>query len=92
MLTLIVISLFIFTIKIMSTQAELAEQLVVVAAQVAKVGVEVSATLDKVAVLEAAIASNGQVSPDLQAAFDSLKAQVVLVDELIPDAPVAPVE
>jgi hypothetical protein len=72
--------------QIMKTQAELAADLQAVTAQVAKVGEEVVKTLDKVADLEAVLQEQGQVTPELQAAFDALKAQVVVVDDLIPDA------
>lgn len=69
-------------------QQELASALEAVSAQVAKIGTESSATLQKVTDLEAAIQNAGQVSPEVQTAFDALKAQVQVVDDLIPDAPV----
>lgn len=74
--------------KIMSTQAEIAQALTDLGVQVAKVGEESKATLQKVADLEAELAKNPDVSPALQAAFDGLKTQVQKVDDLIPDAPV----
>lgn len=79
---------------IMATQAELAAQLNEVTTQVGKIKTETQATLTKVSELEAALANQDNVSPELQTAFDNLKAQVIAVDELIPDAPVAepPVE
>lgn len=73
--------------KIMATQAELAQTLADVSAQVAKIGTETSATLQKVADLEAALASAGEVSAEVQAAVDALKAQVQVVDDLVADAP-----
>jgi translation initiation factor IF-2 len=75
---------------IMSTQAEITDLLNAATAQMQKVAVESAATLQKVADLEAVIASMGtNVSPELQAAVDALRVQVQLVDDLVPDAPVA---
>lgn len=72
--------------KIMATQAQLAEQLNTVTAQIAKIGTESTKTLQKVTELEEALANQDSVSPALQTAFDNLKAQVTVVDDLIPDA------
>lgn len=79
---------------IMSTQAELAVILTELTAQVAKIGTETTATLQKVVDLEAALAAAGNVTPEVQAALDALKAQAQAVDDLVPDAPVVepPVE
>jgi hypothetical protein len=79
--------------KLMSTQAELAQEIGAVTEQVAKIGTETKATLQKVSELETALAnsSNG-VDPAVATAFAALKAQVQVVDDLIPDAPVAPAE
>lgn len=55
--------------------------------KVAKIGTESTKTLEKVAELEAALANQDNVSPELQTAFDNLKAQVTVVDDLIPDTP-----
>ena len=68
----------------MSTQAELAAEILIVKEQVSKIGVETSVTLQKVADLEAALANQGSVTPELQSAFDALKVQVTVVDDLIP--------
>lgn len=68
-------------------QSELAEQLTTITGQVAKIGTESAATLQKVADLEAALANQDNVTPEVQAAFDALKAQVTVVDDLVPDAP-----
>ena len=73
--------------KIMTTQAELAATLATVSTQVAKIGTETQGLIDKVAALEAALASAGEVSAEVQAAVDALKAQVQVVDELVADAP-----
>lgn len=71
----------------MGNQTDLAAQVTEVTAQVAKIKTETQATLTKVTELETALANQDNVSPELQAAFDGLKAQVIAVDELIPDAP-----
>lgn len=75
--------------RIMTTQTELAQQLAGITTQLDKIATESSATLQKVADLEAALANSGNVTPELQAAFDALKAQVQIVDDLVPDAPAA---
>ncbi len=73
---------------IMSTQAEVTELLNAATTQLQKIGAESAATLQKVLDLEAVIASMGtNVTPELQAAVDALRAQVQLVDDLVPDAP-----
>lgn len=72
--------------KIMSTQAEIAEQLNQTTDQLQKIGNESAATLQKVKELEEALANQSNVTPELQAAFDALKAQVQTVDDLVPDA------
>jgi septal ring factor EnvC (AmiA/AmiB activator) len=74
--------------KIIMTQAELAEQMNEQTAKITKIGTESTKTLEKVAELEEALNNQDNVSPELQAAFDNLKAQVTVVDDLIPDAPV----
>lgn len=71
----------------METQAELAADLQKVSDQVAKIGTETSTLLQKVADLEAALAAGGPVTAEVQAAVDALKAQVQVVDDLVPDAP-----
>lgn len=76
--------------SISMTQEELAQGLADVTAQVAKIGVESKTTLQKVSDLEAALAGQDNVSPAVQTAFEALKAQVQVVDDLIPDAPAAP--
>jgi chromosome segregation ATPase len=72
--------------KIMSDQAQLATDLTAVTQQIAKIGTETAATLQKVTDLEAALNAGGAVTPEVQAAFDALKAQVQVVDDLVPDA------
>ena len=68
------------------TQQELAVELGTVKTQVAKIGVESATTVQRVTTLEAALAAGGNVTPEVQAAFDALKAQVQVVDDLVPDA------
>lgn len=70
---------------IMATQAEIAAGLTAASAALTKIGQETSTTLDKVRALEEEI-NNGNVSPELQAAFDDLKVQVQRVDDMVPDA------
>lgn len=54
--------------------------------QVEKIGTETQNTLQKVTDLQAVIDSQGGTTPEIQAAFDDLKASVQKVDDLIPDA------
>ena len=69
----------------MATQAELAAELAAATSAVAKIGTESSATLQKVIELEEALANGGMTSPEVDEAVAALKAQVQLVDDLIPD-------
>lgn len=69
--------------KIMAEQSELAIQLQDLTAQVVKIGAEIVA---KVEALEAAILAADDVTPEVQAAFDALKVQVQVLDDLNPDA------
>lgn len=72
---------------LMKTQAELTADLTAVSAQLTKIGVETSTTLQRVADLEAALASSGATSPELEAAVEALKVQIQVVDDLVADAP-----
>lgn len=72
------------------TQQELADSLKTITAQVAKIGTESTKTLALVTDLEAQIANAGNVSQPVIDAFQALKAQVQVVDDLIPDAPPTP--
>lgn len=76
--------------RLTMTQDELATKLGEVTAQVAKIGTEVSATLQKVTELEAALAAAGNTTPAVDAALAALKAQAQKTDDLIPDAPAPP--
>lgn len=77
---------------IIMKQSEMAEQLNEQTAKIAKIGTESTKTLERVTELEEALANQDNVSPALQTAFDNLKAQVTVVDDLIPDVtpPVEP--
>jgi len=72
--------------KIVATQAELAVQVTALTDQVGKIGAETRTLLTRVEELLAVIAAGGEVTPELQAAVDGLKAQVQVVDDLVPDA------
>lgn len=61
-----------------------------ITASVQKIGTESTATLDKVRQLEEALANAGNIPQDVQDAFEELKAQVKVVDDLVADA--APTE
>ena len=74
--------------QIQMTNEELVSGLAEVTATVGKVKAEVETTLAKVTELETALANSGSVSPEVQAAFEGLKASVETVDALVPDAPV----
>lgn len=69
--------------KIMATQAQFKADLEDITKAVAKIGTETSATLQKVADLEAAIAAGGTTTPEVDAALAALKAQVKVVDDLV---------
>ncbi len=73
--------------KIMATQAELAAQLNDLGAELGKIGAETQSLLDKIEELGKIIAAGGDVTPELQAAFDAVKAQAQAVDDKVPDAP-----
>ena len=77
--------------KMAESQIQLADDLNKLSDQIKKIGTETSATLQKVSDLEAALASAGNVTPEVQAALDALKVQAQATDDLVPDAP-APVE
>jgi uncharacterized protein involved in exopolysaccharide biosynthesis len=67
-------------------QAELAQELASVTAQIAKVGTETAATLQKVVDLEALIQTAGNtVTQEVLDALAGLKAQAQLTDDLVPD-------
>ncbi len=71
--------------RLMATQAQLADDLKAVTAQVAKIGVETGKTLQKVIDLEAIIAAGGNTTPEVDAALAALKTQAQATDDMIPD-------
>ncbi len=74
----------------MATQAELAEDLRKLKAQVNKVAVEQGARFDtltaKIAELEATI-RDGTVTPEVETALAEVKTALQSLDDTIPDAP-----
>jgi predicted transcriptional regulator len=78
--------------EIMLTQEQLLQGLNDVTAQVGKIKGESTVMLQKVTDLENALGNQGNVSPAVEEAFNALKAQVQVVDDLIADAPTTTVE
>lgn len=74
---------------IMTTKDEVLADLTAIAETVAKVGTETSATLAKVAELEALLAAGG-VSQDIVGKVVEIKAGLQAVDDLVADAPPTP--
>lgn len=54
---------------------------------VQKIGTESAITLEKVSNLEKALEDSENDDPAVTTAFEELKAQVQVVDDLVPDAP-----
>ncbi len=77
--------------KIMSSQAELAEQLRGVSTLLNEVAVEEDALQQNVADLTAALA-NAPVTPEVQAAADALAAQAKVLADKVPAVQVPPAE
>lgn len=77
-------------IQIMATQAELAQAVNQISTQVGKIKDETSGLQQKITDLENAVGNQDNVSPELQAAVDALKAQVQVVDDLVADVPAPP--
>lgn len=69
-------------------QSELAQSLTETAAKVEKVGAETRTLLTKVQELTDAVNNAGNTTPEVDAALQALQAQVAVVDDLVPDAPV----
>ena len=87
-ITIILLTILFIQFTIMAKQSELAEKINLLTAQVNKIGSESTKSLELIAELKTALENQENVSPELQAAFDNLEAQVTLGDELVPDAPV----
>jgi len=68
---------------IMTTQAELAQQIAALTEQNERARAEV---LAKIADMQAAIDAAGAVDPAVLAAFDALRASVQADDDIVPDA------
>jgi chromosome segregation ATPase len=65
-------------------QSELAAQLTALQTQTEKAKAEI---ISKIADLEGALDAADDVTPEVQAAFDALKASVQGVDDIVADAP-----
>lgn len=74
------------------TQAELAVEMTEVTEQLKKVGNESAKSVAKIAELEEVIKNLPNVEPALQDAFDAVKAQVKLVDDMVPDSTEPPAD
>jgi len=71
---------------LMATKDEVLSDLTAIAATVTKIGTETSASLAKIAELEALIAAGG-VSQDIVDKIAEIKAGLTAVDDLVTDAP-----
>lgn len=74
--------------RIMSTQAEAAQQVRDLTTKINKIGTETAKTLEKVTALQAIIdaGNGGQVSEELQTAINEATASAQATDDLTPDA------
>ncbi len=70
--------------KIMATQKDMAEEMKATTEQLKKVAGESRTLIEKIAALQTVIES-GPVSPELQAAWDEVKAQAKVTDDVVPD-------
>lgn len=70
--------------RIMATNAEFAQALVDLKAQLVKAAAEIVA---KIAALEDAIANSGNSTPEMDAALADAKAAAQALDDINPDAP-----
>ncbi len=70
--------------QIQMEQSELAAQLTALQTQTEKAKAEI---ISKIADLEGALDAADDVTPEVQAAFDALKASVQGVDDIVADAP-----
>ena len=75
--------------QIIMEQSELAAQLTALQTQTEKAKAEI---ISKIADLETALGEADDVTPEVQAAFDALKASVQGVDDIVADAPTEPTE
>jgi len=70
--------------EIIMEQKDFALQLIALKDQLAKAKTEI---IDKLTALGDALEAADDVSPEVQAAFDDLKAAVQAQDDIVPDAP-----
>lgn len=68
-------------------QAEAIAALQDATTQIQKIGDETRTLVQKVADLTVLVEQQASVSPELAAAIEAVKAQVQVVDDLVPDAP-----
>ena len=66
---------------------EVAKELADFKAQVDKSNAEIAA---KIIALEGAITNAGEVTPEVVAAMEALKASIQKTDDIVPDAPIVP--
>ena len=74
--------------QIMGTQTELAAELAAITPQITAIGDGITALNTRITDLEDAIANSGLVTPEVQAAVDALKAEVVATAAKLPLTPV----
>lgn len=77
--------------RILMNQQEATAKLTEISAKLTKVGSETTTLLKNVEDLKKALAdaqaAGGTITPELEAAINSVAAQATTVDELVPDAP-----
>lgn len=69
------------------TTEEVLAELDSISTTVTKIGTETSASLTKIAELQAAVDAAGGVPQSVQDKIDALQTQLQTVDDLVPDAP-----
>jgi hypothetical protein len=67
-----------------ATNADLVAGLLAVTAEVNKASSDLTAALAKIAQLEAELATAGQITPEVQSAFDGLQAAATAASALVP--------
>ena len=75
---------------IMATQKDAAEQLKAIGDKLDKIAVEENKLQASIATLTTAVEAGGNVTPELQAAIDDVKAKAQVLDDIVPDAPPTP--
>lgn len=80
--------------RIMLSQEALVRELGLLLETVTKIGTETAGLLVKVEELTAQLQAAGNLTPEVEAALAAVKAQVQVVDEMVPDPapPLPPVE